>query len=274
MGPGWWLKFDRGQEHLNILTQFVTDAFANEDNLPILAAKFDTDTDEHVLYVKKAPDLSDLCSRVGVILGDCLNNFRNALDYLVYEMGLRNTVDTGGLRYRTLIKFPIVSKKEAWPAILGKELSDISPNHQMAIERFQPYHEGNLQTDLPSGQAPYHPLVMLRELTDADKHRLLTPIVVPHGNAIVMGEIALAMMHSGRCRVMHANHDYGLPVECGSEVWRAKLSADMPRDEVERAGRIEALAVVIQPHKYRIERLINTIAQSVKKIISDLESTL
>jgi hypothetical protein len=52
----------------------------------LLAVKFDVDTLQHVLYVKRTPDLSEFYSRVGIIFGDCINNLRNSLDYLVYEM--------------------------------------------------------------------------------------------------------------------------------------------------------------------------------------------
>jgi hypothetical protein len=273
MPPDWWAKFDRGQEHLNNLTQFIEETLKNENNMPILGVKFDADTQEHVLYVKETPDLSQFCSRVGLIFGDCLNNFRNALDYLVYEMGIKHTKSKGGLKHPDRIKFPIVDKLENWKSIRGKELAEVSSEQQDAIEIFQPFHKRDLQTNLPNGQAPYVPLALLRDLTDYDKHRLLIPIVVRHGNTIIMGEIAVAMMNSGRCKTMHGNDD-GIPIECSSEIWRAKLLDGRPQGEGQWAGRIEALAVRIQPQRYQIERVVNTIAHSVRMIISDLESAL
>lgn len=255
-----------------MLKRFITETLANEANLPTLGRKFDAATQQHVLYVNRAPDLSELYSRVGVIFGDCINNFRNALDYLVHEMGTRHTANTGGLKHPDRIKFPILTKKEGWPGVEGKELREVSEKQRKMIERLQPYHGLDLEQDAPQGQVPYHPLAMLRELTDFDKHRLLTAVAVPHGDALALGPMGWAMINSGLCQIMHADHS-GLPVELGAEIWRAKLPDDAPKDEVEMAGRIDSLVILTQAHKRPVIPLIDTLAAMVSKTILELEST-
>ena len=193
--PAWRAKVSRGHEHRDALVRYITETFSVEGNLPTLAIRFDVETLDHVLYVKRIPDLSEFYSRVGLIFGDCVNNFRNALDYLVYEMGVRYT---GQLKHPERIKFPIFSKIEGWVGVERNQLAEVSEKQRRVIERFQPYHGRNLVNDIPQGQDSYHPLNMLRELTDFDKHRLLTPIVVPHGNTILMGPLARMMMSSGK----------------------------------------------------------------------------
>ena len=232
--------------------------------------RFDTDTLEHVLYVKRTPDLSEFYSRVGIIFGDCINNLRNSLDYLVYEMGVRHS---GGLKKPERIKFPIVSRKDTWAGICGNELGEVSPKQRTLIESFQPYHKRNMEQDGPQGQAAFHPLEMLRDLTDLDKHRLLTAVAVPTGNTIAISPIAAAMMRSGQCKIMHADCG-GLPLVLGAEIWRARMSNDTPKDEVENAGRIESLVTLTQDRERPVIPLVDTLEAMVIRIIHALESTL
>lgn len=272
--PVWWAKVNRGKEHRDALERYITETFVVEANLPILAVKFDADTLQHVLYVKRTPDLSEFYSRVGLIFGDCINNFRNALDYLVYEMGVRNTANTGGLKYPQRIKFPIISDSRDWPSIEGKQLFEVLQRQRIMIEGFQPYHGRDLEQDASQSPVAYHPLAMLRDLTDFDKHRLLTVIAVPFGNAIAVGDLGAAMMVSGNCQIMHADCG-GLPVELGAEIWRAKLPDGMTKDEVERAGQINSLVTITpQAHNRPVIPLIDTLSAMVVKIIRELEPTL
>lgn len=162
--PVWWAKVERGQEHRNALERYITETLTVETNRPTLVVKFDADTLQHVLYVKRTPDLSEFYSRVGLIFGDCINNFRNALDYLVYEMGVRNTASTGEIQHPHRIKFPICSKKEDWSGFAGKALREVSLKQREMIESFQPYHGRDLEQDSSQGHVAYHPLAMLRTL--------------------------------------------------------------------------------------------------------------
>lgn len=271
--PVWWAKVKRGQEHRDALERYINETLGVETNLPTLAVKFDADTLQHVLYVGQTPDLSEFYSRVGLIFGDCINNFRNALDYLVYEMGVRNTANTGGLQRPNRIKFPICSKKNDWSGIVGGELSEVSQKQQEMIEHFQPYHGRDLEQDASQGLVDHHPLIMLRDLTDFDKHRLLTAIGVPTGNDIAVGPFGAAMMRSGQCQIMHADCG-GLPLELGAEIWRARLPDDVSKDEVEMAGHIASLVTLTQAHKQPVIPLIDTLAVMVIKIIRELEPTL
>lgn len=271
--PVWWAKINRGQEHRDALDRYITETLSVEANLPTLAVKFDVETFEHVLYVKRTPDLSEFYSRVGLIFGDCINNFRNTLDYLVYEMGVRNTANTGGLRRPHQIKFPICTKRNDWPGIAGGTLFEVSRKQQEMIERFQPYHGRDLEQDAPQGLVAYHPLEMLRDLTDIDKHRLLTAVAVPTGDTIALGPIGWAMLNSGACKLMHGDYG-GLPIELGAEIWRAKLPDDVSRAEVEMAGRIDSLVTLTQAHIRPVVPLIDTLAAMVVKIIGELEPTL
>lgn len=272
--PGWWAKVKRGQEHREALDRYITETFAVEMNRPRIGVKCDADTLEHVLYVNRVPDLTDFYCRVSLIFGDCINNFRTALDYLVYEMGIRNTARTGGLQYPNRIKFPILGKAAGWDGICGKELGEVSSSHQTAIEAFQPYHGRDLQHD--GIGLDYHPLAMLRELTDVDKHRLLTAVIVPFGGSVISpGDgIVQTIMLSARWQMIYRGEFGAFPVEFGAEVARAKLPDGTPKDEVDMAGHVYPLVTLADADKRPVLSVIDTLAAMVIKVLRELEPTL
>jgi hypothetical protein len=278
--PVWWAKVKRGQEHRDALEQHITKTFAINTNLPTLTVKFDPDTSEHVLYVKRTPDLTEFYSRVGLIFGDCINNFRAALDYIVYEMGARNTSSTGGLKHQDWIKFPIVTMPNGWAGVAGKELGEVSAIQRTEIQKFQPYHGRDLEHD--GFGSDYHPLAMLRKLTDIDKHRLLTAVVVPLGGSVVGSSSCSPrfsitqeiMLRARHWQFVQLGEFRGPPVELGAEIARAKLPDDTPKDEVEMAGHVYPLVTLAEVDKRPVLPVVDTLAAMVVKILRELEPTL
>ena len=60
----------------------------------------------------------------------------------------------------------------------------------------------------------------------------------------------------------------------GAEIWRARMSNDTPKDEVENAGRIESLVTLTQDRERPVIPLVDTLEAMVIRIIHALESTL
>jgi hypothetical protein len=96
---------------------------------------------------------------MSLTVGDCLHNLRAALDYIVWDLA-----GTKGTRSH---QFPIVEDStEFWKqAIKRGRLADVDPAAQTDIEKLQPYHGRN--------GARNHPLWLLNELVNADKHHAL-----------------------------------------------------------------------------------------------------
>jgi hypothetical protein len=110
------------------------------------------------IHVTAEPD-----DRLGVVVGDCLYNLRSALDHLACRL-----VEVHGGTVTSRTQFPIVDKRRKDKA--GKYVpltidGGISAAALATIESLQPYQRG--------GTAEQHPLSILRELSNADKHRLL-----------------------------------------------------------------------------------------------------
>jgi len=131
---------------------------------------------------------STLPDEWGVIIGEIAHDLRSALDGLTWQLALSGPDDPF---FRT--SFPICldrddSKKigdrpypsfKACQSKKGGCLQSVPSNFWARIESFQPYEGGN--GDLHS------PLVLLNELNNTDKHRLITVLVVTPVGWHIMG---------------------------------------------------------------------------------------
>src|SRR5579864_265336 len=118
------------------------------------------------MHVNEEPPLL----RWSLISADCISNLRAVLDHLVYavatcESGIKPPVNEAQL------SFPIVKSRAKFDdAVEHGALGDISDPVRALIETFQPYNRSH--THLP-------PLLqILRDLNNADKHRLLRLVYV------------------------------------------------------------------------------------------------
>ena len=104
-------------------------------------------------------------SSIPLRIGDCFQNLRSSLDYLVWELVLAvNNTPTNKHQ------FPICDKAEAFKdAVKRGRLKGISPEALAQIERLQPYHTRN-------GGA----LKLINDFANINKHRrmLLTVLSV------------------------------------------------------------------------------------------------
>jgi hypothetical protein len=154
-------KFNRAKEQFDELRSEM-DAFFNKEPKPHTSAgQFDSEAWE---WVEEFQILEDTPVRLGVILGDVLHNLRSCLDHIVWQVTLLdgNTPDD-----RT--QFPIASKSEAqFQTMADERIPGLSQEHRAMVQRVQPYHRGD--------EASLHPLSVLADLSNIDKHRIVHPM--------------------------------------------------------------------------------------------------
>jgi hypothetical protein len=162
-------KFNRSKVQFDELRSEM-DAFFNSDPRPHSSVgAFDTDTWEWVerFQIREQPPL-----RFGVILGDCVQNLRSCLDHVIWQV---TRLDGGAPDNET--QFPIASKSEAqFEKMSDRRIPGLSADHRELVKRAQPYHRGE--------QAPLHPLSVLAELSNTDKHQVLNPTF-----SVVQGDV-------------------------------------------------------------------------------------
>lgn len=210
-------KLERAKEHRDALDDYITTTFEVEANRP----KFKLETGEHVGYVSAMPDLDPFLVRCAVIVGDAIHNLRSGLDHLVFQLALANT--GGMLPDERRVQFPIEDDAARFerrcdtrnPHDRGAWIADLRKKDQAVLERFQPYNE-------VEGQQ--HPFAALRELSATDKHRLLSPVVIPPTRIekanLMLGQLVNEHVRRSRAEFGRIKSDY---VKLGAELFHARL---------------------------------------------------
>ena len=167
--------------------RFEEEAFRLDAGYSLVRAERDPKTGEYAYRVRvgRAPD-----PEWGVFIGEIAHNLRSALDGLVHQLVLDNG-ETPTIRNQFpvfLVGRTIRKQKSGGGPIPHFEgdgrtmLKGVSKEHQAKIERLQPYKRANQHGLADFGKDNY--LYLLKELNNADKHRLIQVIGVKPGYMI------------------------------------------------------------------------------------------
>lgn len=113
--------------------------------------------DDGWVHLQWARDLS-LPPTIPLLWGDMLYNARAALDYVVWQLVLRN----GEMPTRANA-WPVLTDPERWVDVSGRLLRGVAPAWQQAVQAAQPFM-------VPEPEA--HHLTLLDEYNNVNKHRL------------------------------------------------------------------------------------------------------
>ncbi len=165
------LKLDRAKERFDTLCKSITKFVADEDSYSLA---LDKDGDGRgalrVSEVKRPPP------DWGLLIGECVHQYRSALDHLIFQLVLSNSHGYLPARVVRRSEFPIFN---SGPKFGGKrnrkgmpppgrgwaKIQDTPVDAWAIIEALQPYH----RRKNPKTRA----LWQLQELSNVDKHRLL-----------------------------------------------------------------------------------------------------
>ena len=108
----------------------------------------------------------------GLEVGEIVNAFRSALDYLVYTLAEEAGGNPGDLRART--QWPIFTQRDEYPKHRERMLKDVPDRARTVIDWLQPFdNPGDL-------------LAQLDRLTDDHKHRKILPSLTLAQPAVLM----------------------------------------------------------------------------------------
>ena len=156
------LKVVRAREHLQEI-HFQQGRFF-ESNPYSVTDEFDAKAGKHVfrIHVHRDPPKH----RLAALVGDCVHNLRSALDHLVWRL----SEDFGGSNDAdTMTQFPIFRTEVGYDTRGINQIVRVGPGAAAIIRLLQPFH-----FDPPI----LHPLWMIRELDNGDKHRELAVTAV------------------------------------------------------------------------------------------------
>jgi hypothetical protein len=158
-------KLARGEEHMDALREQVA-SWDSEETYRIVSED-DPKSDwlfhryRQVVHFTGVP-LPDF-DEWSVLTGDCLYEFRCVLDHLIWGLSVKERGDPPPKPRR--VSFPIYKERELFKY---QGLHAVAQDVRTDVEALQPYHARE--------NAEVHPLWVLHELSNIDKHRLI-PVV-------------------------------------------------------------------------------------------------
>jgi hypothetical protein len=258
---GAWAKIERASEHRDALKTEISAAFAERNKLPRVGTKYEEETGDHVVYVSYMPDLSALIERVSLLFGDSIHNLRSALDHLVYTLALIHK--KGEIEHPRRLAFPITDSEDTWRREVYR-LSQVSAEDRAIIEWYQPYN-AVARAGRPTGSPTL--LGYLRDLDDWDKHRLLTPVVVPGSGLQNPDPQALAIWAPSAFASLSDPSAYEIrPVELGTILARAKFPDGMRLANMDMAGYLAPMLNLL-PGQFEVGEMLDTLLGRVREII-------
>jgi hypothetical protein len=156
-----------------------------------------------IAHVHKHPPII----RWGALIGDCLFNFRSALDQLAYDLAVAHNGSPLDEVAERQSEFPIFWERKPRKSELDRKIGTMHPDARKLIEAMQPY-----------GRKDRAALKYLDRLHNFDKHRTLH---------LVAG-VSTAIMHFGEIDFEHINFS---PFEHGDVLARIPLSSDPERQQ-------------------------------------------
>jgi hypothetical protein len=147
-----YFKITRARHHYNELCGEINRYYAEEPGHLVLMPD-STPEKRHYQFQAKG----EIPARIGLMCGDCLQNLRSSLDYLVHEL-----VEANGAKTNKKHMFPIALTAEQYDRDATHRLNGIDPRAKLFIEALQPFLLDDPQSS---------PLYLLDELTNVNKHR-------------------------------------------------------------------------------------------------------
>lgn len=145
--------------------------------------------DDGIVYLLYE-DVRDPDIMLGVMFGEILHNLRSALDQLVWQLVLLN--DRTPCRWNA---FPVCvvrkvskvdPKRPAWTRDWPSKLKGVSRKHRALINAVQPYHgRGGFK------RKQLHPLMLLTDLWNTDKHRIVHPSIFTVPEGVLPGDLTV-----------------------------------------------------------------------------------
>lgn len=171
-------KLRRAQEHLVAFNNAYEWWISNQPHRVAEEIDTETDTKRIVLIADQQPP-----ERLSLILGDAIQNLRAALDYLVADLARHASGGHLMPRVESALQYPVATSRPLFKDALRRgRLGCVPARAQARIQHFQPNRRGH--------DAASHPLWMLQELSNIDKHRrlpLLSGVVASTEQSIDIG---------------------------------------------------------------------------------------
>lgn len=217
-------KIQRAKEHIRDLHVEVRAFLSTPPEPYVISTKRDPQTRELIYYVSSA--VEEVPSRIGLIVGDVVENLRSALDYLAYQLVL---VGSPGVEPGRNVCFPVSENATRYNSETPGKVKGMRKDAIKAINALKPYKGGN------------EFLWTLHRLNNINKHRTLITVGAAHvassmppllretlraafgdrGHSVPLDEISVLSFNA---------RDIKCPLKKGDELFRDVPDAEVDKD--------------------------------------------
>jgi hypothetical protein len=171
---GCFAKYQRAQEHFDSLNAKVLARYGNGGHPTFLISR-GIDPDNSNVFQWSVESVDDPPLEWATIVGDVVHNLRSSLDHLVYELSFLGTRGSPGSR----TSFPCSLTRASWCGgdTQRVKLKGVLERHKRRLYMAQPCY-GRRDNAKPASfdLRLRHPLSVLHDLWNDDKHRMLLPV--------------------------------------------------------------------------------------------------
>jgi len=150
------IKIERARAHvLDIRRSFGNFLLGDRLNVP-LVREVDCKSGSIIIKVEALPECS---ADLSAVLGDAIHNYRSSLDYLWWQLAIKNLGREPNEKEARSIQFPILSEREQWG---GRCFKYVCLDDVKCFEKFMPFNKKGGEN---------HLLEIFAKLSNYDKHR-------------------------------------------------------------------------------------------------------
>jgi|ERR1700732_254094 len=213
---GCWAKINRGQHHIKFLETDIADFF--QRNPHTVVGQFNRDCTEY-LFTATGP--VEIPVNFAVVAGEVVHHLRSSLDHLVWALVVQR-----GCAPKGHVQFPICSTPKKFESACKRgKIDGISNAAQAIIQDAQPFR---------TGQPTNHPLAILQDLNNTDKHKLLLIVSCATGVGNTL-EFSGACIENHEIDIIPSNWSKQAvrTVDGGTEVLRIRFKRPIPEMKVD-----------------------------------------
>jgi len=260
-----WAKLERAKRYVDALRVGVG-RFADGQSHPIEVRR-EYEPERSAIVYTVWPGLPN---GAGLLIGDAVNNFRAALNYLAWQLAIDVLGREPDETEARDIQFPILNKSKAhsWPSHPHRRF--MSAPAADAAKNFQPF-----QVEAQHGPDMYGALRILSDLSNHDKHRTIQ-VAALAGASI---RIAIPNESESRdCRFRNGSQTFlcipeAKPMRDGDELALVYVVATGPNPDVDLKSDLSAQAVLGTPN-WDLMPSLDAIGSACAEILSALDPCL
>lgn len=248
-----WAKLHRGDAHRQTLDVEMRRVLEGDSRPAIdIAFQFEPETSSYLVVLGQVANVE----HVGLVLGDVLQNYRAALDYLVCRLVIHNqrTVRRSNM-------WIAAANQDWWDKKSGIYLAGVNSEHIKVIEKYQPKESGE--------GADWHPLATLVRLSNKDKHEVVTPLLIASPG---LTDEAFAYGGCEIDRVEPLFDPSAGPLKPGTELLRLRLRNVEPHHYVEMNTKFPLTPVLEDGRPLNI--VLHQIRTRIVNVLSEFERIL